>query len=85
MLAGLPARLRSLRLHLGLTEREMAARVGVSVGSWRRRERTPPTRRASMGLALFLVRLGEEFDVSIDWVIFGARGGMPTNDLRPLG
>jgi hypothetical protein len=33
---------------------------------------------------LFLGRLGKEFDVSIDWVLFGTAAGMPKNDLRPV-
>ena len=80
-LAGVPVRLRSLRLHLGLTAREMGARVGVGARSWRRRERTPPSPNRGI---LFEVRLRGKFDVSIDWLLFGTAAGMPRNDHRPL-
>jgi hypothetical protein len=36
------------------------------------------------GWTLLLLRLSEEFDVSIDWMVFGAAGGMPRNDQKPV-
>jgi transcriptional regulator with XRE-family HTH domain len=72
-------RLRALRLHLGLTEREMAARLEISVRAYRHRER-----RAVRMSWLFSIRLAEEFNVSLDWLTTGSAGGLPRNDRRPL-
>ena len=73
------ARLRVLRLHLGLTEREMAARLEISVRAYRYRE------RSALGMPmLFSIRVAEEFDVSIEWLTTGTIGKLPRNDRRPL-
>jgi transcriptional regulator with XRE-family HTH domain len=75
----LRARLRVLRLHLGLTEREMAARLDISVRAYRRREQS--ARRIPLQ---FLIRLVEEFDVSAAWLLTGHTEDLPRNDHRPL-
>ena len=73
------ARLRGLRLHLGLTEGEMAARLGISVRACRYRERQG-TRLPLVGLIV----LAREFDVSIEWLAFGGTWNTPRNDRRPI-
>jgi transcriptional regulator with XRE-family HTH domain len=70
-------RLRVLRLHIGLTEHEMAARLGISVRAYRYQER-----HASRMRALLFLRVAEEFDVSCDWLATGAKGELPRNDHR---
>ncbi len=72
-------RLRVLRLHLNLTEHEMAARLEISVRAYRYRER-----QATSMSSVFAVQLSEEFNVSIDWLSFGTKGRLPRNDHRPL-
>jgi transcriptional regulator with XRE-family HTH domain len=75
----LRTRLRVLRLHLGLTQHEMAARLGVSVRAYRHRER----QGTSIG-TMFWLRVAMEFNVSLSWLISGATGELPRNDRRPL-
>lgn len=60
---GMRERLRVLRLHLGLSKREVAERLGISVRAYRYRERS-----AKRMAVPFIVRLAETFDVSIDWL-----------------
>jgi DNA-binding transcriptional regulator YiaG len=73
------ARLRTLRLHLGLTEQEMAARLGMSKRAYAAWE-TPE--RSTRGATLFSIRLAEQFDVSIDWIVIG---GQPNGPQAPGG
>ena len=72
-------RLRVLRLHLGLTERQMAARLAISVRAYRYLERD------ALGMpVLALVRLAEEFHVSFDWLATGTTAKWPHNDRRAV-
>ena len=75
----LRTRLRVLRLHLGLTEREMTARLEISVRAYRYRERHA-TRIGTM----FWLRVAIEFNLSLEWLTTGCAGKLPRNDHRPL-
>jgi transcriptional regulator with XRE-family HTH domain len=75
-------RLRVLRLHLGLTALEMARRLDMSVAAYKNREGGPIVLRR--GWTLFLCRLADEFDVSIDWMCHGTKCGLPRNDRCPI-
>ena len=57
------ARLRVLRLHLGLTQHEMAERLEVSVRAYRHRER-----QGTQSGTMFWCRVAMEFDVSLNWL-----------------
>ena len=74
------ARLRTLRLLFGLTEREMAVRMGMSEHAYAAWE-TPE--RSSRGFPLFAIRLAEQFGVSIDWIATGGQIAGPRNDEIP--
>lgn len=74
-------RLNALRRHLGLTEQEIAARLGISPRSYRQWERG---RRSMRGWTEFVIALSREFDVSIDWLASGAAGELPRNDRLPI-
>src|SRR5690625_4011210 len=66
-------RIRTIRKSLGLTQPQLAARVGVSrgaVGNW---ELGKGVKREN------LRRIAEEFDISFDWLATG-RGDVPVGD-----
>lgn len=81
---GFPSRLRTLREEMGWTERDMAERLGLSVRAYRDREKG---RRKRIGWPL-IVRLAEQTNVSIDWLLLGAMrvdGHLgPRNDAVPV-
>jgi transcriptional regulator with XRE-family HTH domain len=74
------ARLRTLRLLVGLTEQEMAVRMSMSEHAYTAWE-TPE--RSSRGFPLFAIRLAERFGVSIDWIATGGQMAGPRNDEIP--
>ena len=74
------ARLRTLRLLVGLTEQEMAVRMSMSERAYAVWE-TPE--RSSRGFPLFAIRLAERFGVSIDWIATGGQIAGPRNDQIP--
>ena len=74
------ARLRTLRLLFGLTEQEMAVRMGMSEHAYAAWE-TPE--RSSRSFPLFAIRLAEQFDVPIDWIVTGGQPNGPRNDNVP--
>lgn len=82
IIKGVGRRTRVLRLHLGLSEAEMAARIGISAKALRYWE--SGQRRSSRGMTLVSVKLGEEFNVSLDWLVLGTKGDLPVNDHQPI-
>jgi transcriptional regulator with XRE-family HTH domain len=74
------ARLRTLRLLFGLTEQEMAVRMGMSERAYAAWE-TPE--RSSRSFPLFAIRLAEQFGVSIDWIATGGQIAGPRDDEMP--
>ena len=74
------ARLRTLRLLFGLTEQEMAVRMGMSERAYAAWE-TPE--HSSRGFPLFAIRLAERFGVSIDWIATGGQIAGPRDDEIP--
>lgn len=61
-------RLRALRLHLGMTEEEMASVLGIPLRRYRAHEAgRRPRRRIEM-----IVRLAETTGVSCDWLVTGS-------------
>jgi transcriptional regulator with XRE-family HTH domain len=73
------ARLRGLRLHLGLTQHESAERLGCSLRAYRYNERQCSHRRVQ-----FLLRVAREFNVSLDWLVTGTKLWLPRNDRKPI-
>lgn len=83
--AAIPQRVRSLRLWLGLSEAELAARIGISVRSYRALE----VRDRKRGWVVVFCRLAEETGVSLDWLMNGRPPGVwdqaARNDAVPFG
>ncbi len=83
--AATPHRIQRLRRHLGLSESEMAAGLGLTVRAYLNLE----ARHRQRGMTPVLIGLAETTGVSIDWVLTGKAGPLrhmgTRNDLRPLG
>ena len=79
-------RLKVLRLHLGLSEQEMADLCGVTPSSYRYTE----AGKRSRGWWPILTALAHKTSVSCDWLLSGenpmrfVRPVAPRNDRRPL-
>lgn len=70
-------RLRLLRKKLGYTQNDMAGRIGVSAGGYKKYE--IGQRLLSMTVQFRLVK---EFNISLDWLLLG-RGPMYGSDKQP--
>lgn len=70
-------RLQLLRKKLGYTQEDMAGRIGVSPGGYKKYE--IGQRLLSMSVQFRLVK---EFDISLDWLLLG-RGPMYIDDKQP--
>ena len=75
-------RLRVLRVWNGLSEAEMARRLGVSVRTLKGREAGKLGSRGMMRLA---VALGETFGVSVDWMLGHEISAAYRDETWPLG
>ncbi len=84
-MAATPQRVRTLRLHLGLSEAEMAGRAGLSLRAYRYLERRNRQRSHFMVFHSITMATG----VSTDWVFTGCAGppysAAGRNDAVPLG
>jgi transcriptional regulator with XRE-family HTH domain len=72
-------RLSHLRHALGLTQRQLAARLNITGPRWANYE--VGTSRIPVDIAL---RLVEKWEVSLDWVYYGNEAMMPKSILKAI-
>lgn len=68
---GFGHRLRVARIVLGLTQAEMATAAGCTEKTWRKYEDT-----GEGNCTLPMLRVGEKFNISLDWIMDGDAGGI---------